>query len=293
MALDAYRVISSPARRPVNRGGSPAATSTPQQVKTMSKLRDTILLLPLLALTSCALPPIALHDAADHGEAVATIIMPEQLEVVTVNGLEIEGTRGLLAKGGTTLEVSPGRYEVLAFYRELWDRVDQHDMLRSDPALFVVDAAPGQRYRLDYERPGNEADAHALAASFKGWVEDLATGARTPSVDSHLRFRRGLVAAASFDDTLVAAAETGAAGQRVAPLPESGEAFANQSPADVATVQQPLLVPEAPLAVPSPALEPAAESAGEQDWLALMKSWWNEASTEERRDFLRWVGERR
>ena len=260
----------------------------------MPTLRDTIFLLLLsLALTACASAPIPLHDAADDGDAAASIMLPEQLEVVTVNGLEIEGTRGLLSKGGTTLEVSPGRYEVLAFYRELWDRVDQHEMLRSDPALFVVDAAPGQRYRLDDERPGNAADARALAANFKGWVEDLATGARTPSVDSGLRFRRGLVAAATFDDTLVAAAGTGAAGQRVAPLPDPDEAPAHQTPADVATGQQPFPGSDAPLAAPSPALEPVAESGGEEDWLALMKSWWREASVEERREFLRWVGERR
>ncbi|HRP88167.1 MAG TPA: hypothetical protein PLS34_11715, partial [Gammaproteobacteria bacterium] len=40
-------------------------------------------------------------------------------------------------------------------------------------------------------------------------------------------------------------------------------------------------------------LPQAQESLGEEDWLALMKSWWGEASAEERREFLRWVGERR
>jgi uncharacterized protein YccT (UPF0319 family) len=216
----------------------------------MSTLRATSLLLILLAaLAACATPPIPLHGEA--GVTPASIVLPEQLEVVTVNGLEVAGAHGLLSKGDTTLEVSPGRYEVVAFYRELWERGDQHDMLRSDPALFVVDAAAGQRYRLDYARPANLAEARALAADFRGWVEEEATGARTPSTASGLRFRRGLVAAATFDDTLVPVAPVSGSGQQVAPLP-------------------------------------AADA-----WLDLMKGWWNEASAEERREFLRWVGDRR
>lgn len=211
----------------------------------------TFLVILLATVAACATPPIPLHGELGRDASTASIVLPEQLEIVTVNGLEIEGARGLLSKGNTTLEVSPGRYEVLAFYRELWERGDQHDMLRSDPALFVVDAAAGQRYRLDYARPANMAEARTLAAEFQGWVEEVATGARTPSAPSGLRFRRGLVAAATFDDALVPVAPVSGPGQQVAPLP-------------------------------------AAEA-----WLDLMKGWWNEASAEERREFLRWVGDRR
>src|SRR5690606_33814855 len=86
---------------------------------------------------ACTSAPIQLHDADAAG--VAVISLPEQLEVASINGLEVEGASGLLKKGDTTLEVAPGRYEVLAFYRELWERGDQHDVLRSDPALFVIE----------------------------------------------------------------------------------------------------------------------------------------------------------
>lgn len=214
--------------------------------------RAVLLVIFLATAAACATPPIPLHGGLGSDGASASIVLPEQLEIVTVNGLEIEGARGLLSKGDTTLEVSPGRYEVVAFYRELWEHGDQHDMLRSDPALFVVDAAAGGRYRLDYARPASMAEARALAAEFQGWVEAAATGARTSSVDSGLRFRRGLVAAATFDETLVPAAPAVGSGQHVAPL-----------------------------------------AASDEDWLALMKSWWGEASAEERREFLRWIGDRR
>lgn len=260
----------------------------------MSRLRD-IFVLPFLslALAACAAPTIPLHDPGSDASPPASIVLPEQLEVVSVNGLAIEGTRGMLGKGETVLEVSPGRYEVLAFYRELWERGDQHEVLRSDPALFVVDAAAGRRYLLDYQRPGTMDEARTLAEDFSGWVEDVASGARTASAASGLQFRRGLVAAATFDDTLVAVAPTSGARQTVAPLPDAEASATGGKSAAVAPAPQPAPAVVAPAAEPLDELPQLQEQQGEEDWLALMKSWWGEASAEERREFLRWVGERR
>jgi hypothetical protein len=164
-------------------------------------------------LAGCASAPIQLHDQPGGEGATALIILPEQIEVATVNGLEISGAGGLLRRGDTTLEVAPGRYELVAYYRELWEKGDHHDMFRSDPALFIVEAEAGHRYRLDYTRPANLPEAEALAKDFRGWVEDLETGARTPSQDSGLQFRKGLIPAATFDSTLVPSAGTGGARQ--------------------------------------------------------------------------------
>lgn len=238
------------------------------------------LLLPLalliLLLAGCASAPIVLHEEGVPAAAVATVVLPEQLEVVSINGVEVEGASGMLTKGDKTLELTPGRYELLVFYRELWERADQHDVLRSDPALFVIDAAAGGRYRVDYARPADIESARALAADFGGWVEDLATGTRTPARASGLQFRRGLVPALTFDDTLVPAAAGGVAGQAVAPLAANNEH---------------------PAASTAPAVAPETEAAAAPlpagSWLDLMKSFWSEASSEERRAFLRWLAEQR
>jgi uncharacterized protein YccT (UPF0319 family) len=247
----------------------------------------------------CTAAPVQLHDgkAAGTGE-VAFIVLPEELEVSTVNGLEITGASGLFLKGDKTIEVAPGRYEVLAYYRELWVRGDKEDMLRSDPALFTVDAVAGRRYRLEYERPDTFAEAEALAANFEGWVEDTVTGARTPSRESGMQFRRGLVPAATFDSTLVPVAATQSGQQAVPPLPVAAGESAALSTAPVAlpqhavtgSVRPPAVAPEvAPDAVEASVQPPSTDD----DWLPLMKSWWSEASPEERREFLRWVGEQR
>jgi uncharacterized protein YccT (UPF0319 family) len=242
-------------------------------------------------LAGCASAPIQLHDQPGGEGATALIILPEQIEVATVNGLEISGAGGLLRRGDTTLEVAPGRYELVAYYRELWEKGDHHDMFRSDPALFIVEAEAGHRYRLDYTRPANLPEAEALAKDFRGWVEDLETGARTPSQDSGLQFRKGLIPAATFDSTLVPSAGTGGARQSVAPLASPADAAPVPS-ATVASSPQPASATPAPPADLRQANTAAAGNPEAEDWLALMKTWWSEASKDERREFLRWVSER-
>lgn len=182
------------------------------------------------------------------------LAVPEAIEVVSVNGRAIEGARGLMRKGDVSLELAPGRYEVLAFYREIWPLADGHDTLRSDPVLFDLQAHAGGRYRLGYEVPAGYEAAQRLAADFSGWVEDQASGTRTPSRDSGLGFRNGLAGALGSGDALVPVAARHQGGQGVAPLPETPTAAA---PPDEA--------------------------------LRRMQQWWQQASPEQREAFRRWV----
>ncbi|NHA14975.1 DUF2057 family protein [Thioalkalivibrio sp. XN279] len=246
-----------------------------------------LLVLAAAALAGCATAPVTLHDPEVPQAAVAAIVLPEQLEVATVNGREIEGASGMLTRGDKTLELAPGRYELVVFYRELWEWGDHHEVLRSDPALFVVDAGAGGRYRIDYERPADVEAARKLAADFTGWVENQATGERIAARESGLQFRRGLVPALTFDDTLVPAAERSADGQLVPPLP-TGDA--PRTVTGAASLPVPAAVPAYPA---TPGVAPAVAPAPEGSWLDLMKSFWSEASSEERRAFLRWLAEQR
>lgn len=244
----------------------------------------SLLLCAAAALAGCAADPVTLHGPELPQGAVAEIVLPEQLEVATVNGREIEGASGMLTKGDKTLELAPGRYELLVFYRELWELGDQHEVLRSDPALFIVDVAAGGRYRIDFERPAGVEEARELAADFTGWVDNLATGERTAARESGLQFRRGLIPALTFDDTLVPAAERSADGQMVPPL-ATGDA-----PAVAGAATPPVPAPASPVVTGA---APGAAAMPEESWLDLMKSFWSEASSEERRAFLRWLAEQR
>jgi len=119
-------------------------------------------------------------------------------------------------------------------------------------------------------------------------VEDLDTGKRTASQDSDLEFRKGLIPAVTFDDTLVRSAGDSSGAQIVQPLPSAAAAT-------TATVAASASAPAAaiPPGASSTVEAPPASSAtpAEKDWLALMKGWWNQASPDERREFLRWLGE--
>lgn len=251
-----------------------------------SFLRILAALLPL-ALAACASPGLRLYDGPQRpaGE-VAVVTLPEQLEVASINGTEVPGAKGMWTRGDKRLELAPGRYELLVYYREVWQANGDSDVLRSNPALFTVDAAAGHEYRIDYPHPPRYDDARALSKDFHGWVEDRSAGTRIASTDSGLRFKGGLAAQVTGDNTLVAAeGAKGEAAPAVRPLAVPAPVVpAAPSAASVSI---------APPAAPAPVTPiPVAPPAPARDWVALMKGWWQQASPEERREFLRWVGER-
>ncbi len=242
------------------------------------------MLMVLLLCAGCASPQLRLYEGATRAPAeVAVITLPEQLEVASINGREVLGARGMSRTGEKQLEVLPGRYEALVYYRELWQDGDTSEVVRSkNVALFVIDAQAGHRYHIDYEHPAHRADATKLAADFHGWVEDGNSGTRQPSQGSGLAFRGGLVAQVTGDETLVPVApvQRNTQVQPVAPLATRESAQAKKQPA----------VPAAAPA-PTPTQAPPSATASDRDWLATMKAWWQQATPDERRAFLRWAGD--
>jgi uncharacterized protein YccT (UPF0319 family) len=233
----------------------------------------------LLFLAACSGAKLPLYDGAKQSVAqIATLTMPEQIDVARLNGVEVKGASGLWTHGDKVLELAPGRYEVLAYYREVWNLGDEHDVLRSDPVLFVLDARAGKRYRLEYQRPTGYQDAQRLAAHFGGSLVDEATGTRTPSQPSGVRFPTGVIAQVSGSNELVSdtGGDRGGGAQVVAPLEDTAAL-------PVAGV--------APRPVPAAPAVGAASAARRDDWLPLMQAWWKQASPEERHAFLRWLGE--
>ena len=229
----------------------------------------------LVLLSACASPTLRLYDGAARPAAErAQIVLPEEIEAARLNGQALRGASGNWTHGAKTLEVLPGRYELLAYYREIWVLGDQHDVLRSNPVLLVIDAEAGGRYTVDYARPPTYAAARELAARFSAWSQG-ADGQRHASQPSGLRFRDGLLAQVSGGGELVAD-EAVISTTSVAPIIAPPLA---SPPASAVSVP--------PAAAPVTATKPATGS----DWLSLMQGWWQQASAEERRAFLRWVAE--
>ena len=148
-------------------------------------------------LTACSRSPVVqLYEGAKQPDSqVLTIRVPSDLEVFTINGSEVDGVNTFFNTDHKDLKVTPGRYEILAYYKRLWDLdADNHEVMKSDPALFVVDGEAGEFYRLDFERPQNVTQARALEDDFSGWVENMNSGEKTPSQASGLVLNRGFLA---------------------------------------------------------------------------------------------------
>lgn len=220
-------------------------------------------------LTACSRSPVVqLYEGAKQPDSqVLTLRLPTDLEVFTINGREVDGVNTFFNTDYKDLKLSPGRYEVLAYYKRLWDLdADSHEVMKSDPALFIVDGKAGEFYRLGFERPQNVTQARALEEDFSGWVENMNSGEKTPSQASGLVLNRGFLAP-------ITGAEVETKGAR-AVQPKAAEA-----------------VTPAPAA---PQTSPAAGDAGsstQASYLDTLKAQWNQATQEERRQFLQWISQ--
>ena len=221
-------------------------------------------------LTACSRSPVVqLYEGAKQPDSqVLTIRVPSDLEVFTINGSEVDGVNTFFNTDHKDLKVSPGRYEILAYYKRLWDLdADSHEVMKSDPALFVVDGEAGEFYRLDFERPQNVTQARALEEDFSGWVENMNSGEKTPSQASGLVLNRGFLAPITGTEV------------------ETKGASAVQPKAAAAVTP----APAAPKAS-SPA-ETGASTGGPANYLDTLKAQWNQATQEERRQFLQWISQ--
>lgn len=221
-------------------------------------------------LTACSRSPVVqLYEGAKQPDSqVLTIRVPTDLEVFTINGSEVDGVNTFFNTDHKDLKLSPGRYEILAYYKRLWDLdADNHEVMKSDPALFVVDGEAGEFYRLGFERPQNVTQARALEEDFSGWVENMNSGEKTPSQASGLVLNRGFLAPI-----------TGAEVETKGASAVRPKAVAAVTPA-----------PAAPAA--SGSADSSASSGGHASYLDTLKAQWNQATQEERRQFLQWISQ--
>lgn len=250
----------------------------------MALVRSFVLILGLvLLLAACARSPVVqLYDGAAKPDAqVLTVRVPSDLEVLTINGTEVDGVNTFFSNGYKDLKLTPGGYEILAFYKRLWDLdADNHEVIRSDPARFVVDGGAGEFHRLTFERPENVDQARRLANDFSGRVENVTSGESTPSEPSGLVLKRGILA--PITGTEVAQVSSNA----VTPQAGGGtEKPAFPRDAKATTVAPANQVPEA-TTEPEPAAAPPTATGG---YLDTLKAQWNQATPQERREFLQWI----
>lgn len=228
----------------------------------MLSLRFITVVLFALILSACARSPVVqLYDgAAKPDSQVLTVRVPSEIEVFTINGKEVDGVNTFFATDFKELKLAPGRYEILAYYKELWQLdADNHEIVKTNPANFIVDGKAGEKWQLDYDKPENVDDARALEDNFTGWALNTNTGDKVAARESGLILKRGFLA------------------------PITGEAVSSASSKNIPPQQSDAPAPAAPAA--------ASEPAPAVSYLDTLKAQWKQATPEERREFLQWVAE--
>ncbi len=236
----------------------------------MLSLRLIPLVLCTLILSACARSPVVqLYDgAAKPDSQVLTVRVPSEIEVFTINGKEVDGANTFFATDFKELKFAPGRYEILAYYKELWQLdADNHEIVKTNPANFIVDGKAGEKWQLDYDKPANVEEARALEDTFTGWALNTATGEKVAAQESNLILKRGFLAPITGEEVSTAASASVAPQQAVAPAP------ATSAPA------------------PAPATQAAPAPAPAASYLDTLKAQWKQATPEERREFLQWIAE--
>ena len=230
-----------------------------------SLLRTTLaLLLPVLIGACAQTQVVTLYEGDGRDEEeIAVVELASHLEIFSINDEEMEIDSPMFGTGERELHLEPGRYRILAFYRELREeRTGGHRTLMSDAVEFPVKAQAGERYRLDYERPGNMREAEALAENFRGWVEHVGSGERTDT-GKRVELQRGMLASS----------RPSARDRSVAPEPEA-------------------VAPDRDTEEEVAEAETTGDTEGDDDeYLDLLKAYWSQATEEERRRFLRWISE--
>lgn len=223
-------------------------------------MRRLIPVLLALLLGACSHSPVMrLYEGDPRPETDVTVVrVPEQLQVVTINDRRIKGLNTLFSVGHKDLHLEPGRYRIEAYYKELWKMEgDSHTILESHPVTFEVNGEPGEFYRLDYPEPDNLEEARELKDNFTGWAVNTSTGEKIPTEAGKTGGGAGLFGSVSglVDPP---ARETA----NVGPENSTSEAKGDNPTSD-------------------------------DDYLDLLKAHWSQATPEERRAFLKWVGENR
>lgn len=122
-----------------------------------------------------------LYEGEARAEAeVARIELPEQVQVLSVDGRDLPG--GLLQRQ-QTVDLLPGEHVLTLRYVELFQfGAGDHEVVRSRPAALRFTAVAGARYRIDVSnRPANLDAARRYARDPAFNLVAEASGEATPS----------------------------------------------------------------------------------------------------------------
>jgi uncharacterized protein YccT (UPF0319 family) len=227
----------------------------------------------ILTASACASPVKSVQvypGPARPDTEVAKVLVPPELEILTVDGEDIEVPFADVSD--YELRLLPGPHELVMVYQKLWGNEAQAKLVVSDAVGVQLDAKAASSYQLEYEHPRNVDAAEQSARDFKVWVVDPATGQRTESyfVESYgpplNRALRNVFSKGDKPGT-----------QRATPVPNPAQASvtAGATSASGNSNQDPAVAAEQVIA--------------QQDALDRLKFWWKLADDKQKRAFRIWI----
>lgn len=132
-----------------------------------------------LLLGACAQQPqVQLYSGSPMAQdQVLSVVVPSELEVQSINGQHVPAANGLFGNKEKTLLLQPGKYQINAFYKDVYD-IDgglSHEVVRGRTALYVIDGKGGELWRLDYSKPANLQEAQGFKHEFTSWAVNTHT----------------------------------------------------------------------------------------------------------------------
>ena len=224
--------------------------------------RETIMrylfLLCFTFLAACATSPtVKLYDGKEKPVSqLLTIRVPMELEIMTINDRRIEGASTMFAYGDRELQLLPGDYKLVLYYKDVFQLTDdQHEVVKSDPSVFNVSGKAGDTIEIRFNKPANVEDARKLAKDFEGTAVNLTSGDTVASKPSGLIMTQGFLGLAS----------------------------------SATQVETPAASTIAPMAQTAPASSASATPGSTA--LETLKNTWKQATPEERQKFLLWMSQ--
>ena len=223
-------------------------------------MRIVLLLLASLLLTACAGKPVVkLYEGADRPVSELLVVnIPMEMEILMINDQPVEGAAQVFTYGNRELHLAPGAYRIAAFYKNLFQiNADEHEVIKTEPALFTIDGKAGDSFQIGFDAPADLEEAQAMEDNFRGWVRNEQTGEQVAGEQTNLMRDRGFISV-----------------------------FAAESAETVETV-----APQAAIVKPATTQPATTEPTdnGQGEYLDLLKAHWNQATSAERRAFLKWI----
>ena len=149
-----------------------------------------------LLLGGCARSPlIPLYEGPVRpASELLQVDVPVELDIIMINERRAEGVNRLFSLDTRTLQMAPGQYRIVAYYKTLFELSGgNHEVVKSDPVIFELEGGAGSHFRLDFDRPADLEQARALARDFRGESVDLTSGTRHPTRASGMMVNRGFL----------------------------------------------------------------------------------------------------